>query len=281
MGARNHTLVRCVATAPPDRDAWFNTLLWIISLFHLLINIGRGVLPPSQNLARQSRQPTSPRLPFIFESTHTSDVHRASLISSEPINRGPGTGANGSTTETASSTPPPPDEQLALQTHPGQAGARDTDSRQPNSNPQNPSVSPKPITRLLLYGADNEAGVFISDMRKFAYACGRYLGSHSQVDDRVVMGDVGFEFGTFFSQTNLRIHDMLIFGETHGPNVTRRELYGKITEHLESLNKTLRRKNMPPQIPTIFSSVPDRNQVLDGYALRPLLLADHDTSNTA
>ncbi|CAE6501744.1 unnamed protein product [Rhizoctonia solani] len=217
MGARNQTLVRCVATTPPDRDAWFNTLLWVISLFQLLINIGRGVLPPSQSLARQIRQSTSPRLPFISEPTRTSDIHRASLISSEPINRGSGTGENGSTTETPSSTPPPPDEQVALQTHSGQVGLPDADSRQPNPSSQNPSVSPKPITRLLLYGADNEAGVFISDMRKFAYACCRHLGSHSQVDDRVVMGDIGFEFGTFFNQTNVRIDDMLIFGVSgHG-----------------------------------------------------------------
>ncbi|CAE6466101.1 unnamed protein product [Rhizoctonia solani] len=59
--------------------------------------------------------------------------------------------------------------------------------------------------------------------------------------------------------------------KANGPNITRRELYRRIMVHLESLNETLRQKNTAPQIPVIFSSVPDRDRVLDGYALQPLL----------
>ncbi|CAE6490513.1 unnamed protein product [Rhizoctonia solani] len=62
--------------------------------------------------------------------------------------------------------------------------------------------------------------------------------------------------------------------KSHGPNITRRELYRKIMERLEPLNEKLRQKNKSPQIPIIFSSVADRDPVLDGNALKPLLLAE-------
>ncbi|KAG8728923.1 hypothetical protein FRC11_009931 [Ceratobasidium sp. 423] len=217
------------------------------------------------------------------------------------------------------------------------------------------------------------------------------LNGRSQVDTRVVIGDIGFEFRAFFNQKNVRIEDMLIFGvsghggvgnnlvtfclsanisfrirdifaftdqlpihctveifldvchaakaaeqhglykiwpsdellsglnlrdgivrarmgpkmilwtaagsagqglayfrrnknsymltamckvlKAHGPNLTRREWHRRIMKRLEPLNEKLQRKNKAPQIPVIFSSVADRDLILNGYALQPLLLS--------
>ncbi|KAL5633587.1 hypothetical protein ACGC1H_003913 [Rhizoctonia solani] len=388
MGGTNHTLVRCTATAP-NRDTWFNALLWIISLFQLLISIGREVLSPSPSLIRQIRQPISGRLPSISRPTQVNSAHRVSSVSSEPSSRGPGAKTNDSAIEASSSALPSSYEQVALRTPSRHTITHDAGPSQPNASSSSLTVFYKPITRLLLYGANNEGNVFNADMMKFARACRRHLGSHSRVEDRISIGEIGLEFQMFFSQTNVRIQDMFIFGAsghgrigdnlvtfclstninirirdifmvinhlpfhctievfldmchaamaaeqhglykiwpsddllstfnlrdgalrprtgpkvivwtaagrqgvayftrgkdsymlsaickilTNGPNITRRELYRRIMVHLESLNETLRQKNIAPQIPVIFSSVPDRDHVLDGYALQPLLLTD-------
>ncbi|KAH7326863.1 hypothetical protein B0J17DRAFT_772228 [Rhizoctonia solani] len=382
MGAKNHTLVRCAATARPDRNLWFDTLFWIISLLQLLRSIGKEVISHPQSLARQIRQSVGRR---STRRQPLSDIpHRVPVTSSEPTNRGPGTNANSSTTETSSSAVLSDHEQPAFRT--GSARVITRDARPPSSN-----VNLRAVTRILLYAAENDGNVFIKDMRKFARACHRYLGSRAQVDDRVVMGDIGFEFGMFLNQTSVRVEDMFIFGvsghgriwnnlvtfclsadksisfqdifkhihclpfyctiemfldvclatmaaeqhslykiwpsdellssfnqrdnaarprvgpkiilwaasgkqgaayfrpgknsymlaatcktlEEHASNITRRELYKKITERLERrLNRTLRRRDTAPQIPAIFSSVPDRDLVLGGYALQPLLSGD-------
>ncbi|KAL5633585.1 hypothetical protein ACGC1H_003913 [Rhizoctonia solani] len=216
MGGTNHTLVRCTATAP-NRDTWFNALLWIISLFQLLISIGREVLSPSPSLIRQIRQPISGRLPSISRPTQVNSAHRVSSVSSEPSSRGPGAKTNDSAIEASSSALPSSYEQVALRTPSRHTITHDAGPSQPNASSSSLTVFYKPITRLLLYGANNEGNVFNADMMKFARACRRHLGSHSRVEDRISIGEIGLEFQMFFSQTNVRIQDMFIFGASgHG-----------------------------------------------------------------
>ncbi|CAE7176541.1 unnamed protein product [Rhizoctonia solani] len=386
MGARDHALVLCVATAPPDHNSWFSIVLWIVSLLRLLVSIGREALPPSSTPTRQTRQLNSRGSPFTPGPTRVNNTHRTSLINSEPIRRGPTERTNGS----ASSNTLPSSNETTVRARSGRATTREDGPSQSSTNDQNPNLLSKPVTRFLFYGAQSEKEVFISDMNQFAGACHRYLGSQSQVDGRVVRGDIGFEFQAFFRPTNVRVQDMFIFGasghgrisnnlvmfrlsadinirirdifmvidqlpfhctieifldichaamaaeqhglhqtwpadqlsstldlrdgavrprrgpkvilwtaagrqgfayfapgkksymlgamckvlKVHGPNITRRELYKKIVERLERLNERQRRKNKAPQIPVIFSSVANRDRVLDGYALQPLLSVD-------
>ncbi|KDN47796.1 hypothetical protein RSAG8_03216, partial [Rhizoctonia solani AG-8 WAC10335] len=197
----------------PDYSSWLNTTLWTVSSLQLLIDIGREVLSLSQTLAHQIRPRRPLRLPPISEPIQVNSTHRAPWIHPEPSSRGPGARTNDSTIETSSALQSA-SEQTTPHTRSEHVTTHDAGPSQPDSNSQGPN---KPITRLLLYGANNEGDVFIGDMRKLARACHRHLGSHSQVDDRVVMGDIGFEFRTFFSQTNVRIQDMLVFGASgHG-----------------------------------------------------------------
>ncbi|CAE6452028.1 unnamed protein product [Rhizoctonia solani] len=393
MGVKNHTLVRCAATVPPDRNLWFNTLFWVISLFQLLTSVGREIISHLQRLIRRicRSQAVGPR--SSRRESPSVIPHRVPVVTSEPTNRGPGANINSSAIEASSSTDSLDHEQPAFRTRSGRVTTRDAAPSQPNSNVGRPYVDPRPVARILFYGAENKGDVFIKDMRKLAKACNRYLGNLAQVQDRVVMGDIGFEFGMFLNQTNVRVQDMFIFGvsghgriwnnlvtfclsenksisfrvatslsistvslvimfldvclatmaaeqhglykiwpsdellssfnlrdgasrprvgpkivlwaasgrqgvayfrpgknsymlaatcktlEEHVSNVTRREMYKKIMEHLERrLNKKLRRKDTAPQIPAILSSVSDRDRVLDGYVLQPLLLGDEQNT---